>query len=427
MVEAAQAGRRLGKSGEALHDPAKPGGWRAIPRTVWALSLTSFLRDVASEMIGNLLPVFLASTLGVRTSVIGLIEGLTQATSSLTRWYSGWLSDRWNDRKWLTASGYGLAAVATTLLLIATSWPLILAMRLLDRLGKGIRTAPRDALIAAATPPELRGRSFGLHRAADTAGAFAGLLLAFVIVGRVQGDSNVLSAGTWHWLVLAAVIPSFLAMLVVVFAVRDVRNGEAKTDDAAAARPSSRRFYRLLAILFLFTLGNSSDAFLVLRVQSSGISLTSLLLLLAGFNLVYSLGSGPAGGLSDRIGRGRVLLAGWLLYALTYAGFALASAAWHWWVLYAAYAAYYALTDGVTKALIADIVPANSRGNAYGLYNAVIGIALLPASVVAGVLWQGAGRWAGLGPSAPFWFGAACALIATVLLGGWLRSVAGDR
>ncbi|HYF63292.1 MAG TPA: MFS transporter, partial [Herpetosiphonaceae bacterium] len=378
-----------------------------------------------SEMIGNLLPVFLASTLGVRASLIGLIEGLTQATSSLTRWYSGWLSDRWNDRKWLTASGYGLAALATTLLLIATTWPVILAMRLLDRLGKGIRTAPRDALIAAATPPELRGRSFGLHRAADTAGAFVGLLLAFVIVSLVQGDSNALGAATWRWLVLAAVIPSFLAMLVVVVAVRDVRGAVPAAAAPESSRPGNRRFYQLLAILFLFTIGNSSDAFLVLRVQSSGVSLPSLLLLLAGFNLVYSLGSGPAGGLSDRIGRGRVLLAGWLLYALTYAGFALASAAWHWWALYGAYAIYYALTDGVTKALITDIVPATSRGNAFGLYNAVVGIALLPASVVAGLLWQGLGGWAGLGPSAPFWFGAGCALLATLLLAGWLRG--GER
>ena len=400
-----------------------PSGWRAIPRTVWALSLTSFLRDVASEMIGNLLPIFLATTLGVRISLIGLIEGLTQATSSLTRWYSGWLSDRWNDRKWLTASGYGLAAVATTLLLVATTWPVILFMRLLDRLGKGIRTAPRDALIADSTPPALRGRSFGLHRAADTAGAFVGLLLAVLIVSNVQADSSYLSAATWRWLVLAAIIPGTLAVLVVVFGVREVKMARvAVAADAPKVRVGGRRFYTLLGIIGLFTLGNSSDAFLILRVQSSGISLVHLLLLLAGFNLVYSLGSGPAGGLSDRVGRGRVLLAGWLLYGLVYCGFALANAAWHWWILYACYAIFYALTDGVTKALIADLVPPQTRGTAYGLYNAVVGVVILPASVIAGVLWQGVGAWQGFGPAAPFYFGAGCAMLAMVLLFGWLRS-----
>lgn len=397
--------------------------WRSIPRTVWALSLTSFLRDVASEMIGSLLPIFLSSTLGVRTSVIGVIEGLSQATSSLTRWYSGWLSDRWNDRKWLTAGGYGLAAVATTLLLVATTWPLILAMRLLDRLGKGIRTAPRDALIASAAPAELRGRSFGLHQAADTAGAFVGLLLALVIVRSVQGNASILSAATWHWLVLAAVIPSFLAVLVVVVGVREVRPLAVPSPGNLPAAPiRSRRFYTLLAIICLFTLGNSSDAFLILRVQSSGVSLIQLLAMLAGFNLIYSLGSGPAGSLSDRVGRGGVLLAGWVLYGLVYIGFAVASTAWHWWVLYAGYALYYALTDGVTKALIADLVPAEGRGTAYGLYNAVVGIVLLPASIVAGVIWQGVGGWAGFGPAAPFYFGAGCAFLATWLLLGWLGS-----
>ena len=398
-------------------------GWRSIPRTVWALSLTSFLRDVASEMIGNLLPIFLATTLGVRISLIGLIEGLTQATSSLTRWYSGWLSDRWNDRKWLTATGYGLAAVAMTLLLVATTWPLILLMRLLDRLGKGIRTAPRDALIADATPPALRGRSFGLHRAADTAGAFVGLLLALIIVANVQVDTSYLSAATWRWLVLAAIIPGILAVLVVVFGVREAKVARALVAaDTPKVAVGGQRFYTLLGIICLFTLGNSSDAFLILRVQSSGISLTQLLLLLAGFNLVCSLGSGLAGSLSDRVGRGRVLLVGWLIYGLVYCGFALAHAAWHWWILYACYAIFYALTDGVTKALIADIVPAQTRGTAYGLYNAAVGIAILPASVIAGVLWQGVGAWNGFGPAAPFYFGAGCAILAMFLLLGWLRS-----
>ena len=386
-----------------------------LPKTVWALSLTSFFRDVASEMIGNVLPLFLAQTLGVGTSIIGFVLGLADAVSSLTRLVSGWLSDRWHNRKWLTATGYGLAAVATGALWFAGSWFWVMVMRVLDRLGKGIRTAPRDALIADVTPPAQRGRSFGLHRAMDTAGAFVGLTLALIIVLKLQGNDANLELHTWRTLLIWAIVPSIVATLIVIVGVKEPPASPHKASQTApTAIKHNRRFLLLMGILMLFTLGNSNDAFLVLRMQAGGASLVQILLTLMGFNAVYSLISSPAGRWSDRVGRGKVLLIGWTLYALVYLGFGITTQLWQWATLYALYGIYNALTDGVTKALIADLVPASSRGTAYGVYNAAVGVTILPASLIAGVLWQK------FGVIAPFAWGAACAFGAAVLLWLWL-------
>lgn len=395
--------------------------WRTLPRNIWILSLTSFLRDIASEMLVHLTPLFLANVLGVRTGVIGLIEGIAETTASLMKIYSGWLSDKLGRRKGLTVAGYGLAFLATPLLLVARSWPVVLLYRFLDRLGKGIRTAPRDALIADSVAPEQRGLSFGLHRAADSGGAFVGLLIAILLVSRFQGSDLHLSKQAFRAIVLWSLFPSLLAVLVLALGVREVLKPAAASAPKLTLRGFDRRFLRFLGVMVIFTLGNSTDAFLVLRAQTGGASVIMVLAMIAGFNLVYSLLAGPAGALSDRIDRKRVIITGWLLYALVYLGFAQARASWHFWLLYAVYGVYYALTEGVAKALVADFVPAERRGSAYGIFNAAIGLTVLPASVLAGVLWQGIGGWAGLGPAAPFLFGGSLALLAAVLLWRWVK------
>ncbi len=396
---------------------------RKVPRNIWALSLTSFLRDIASEMLVHLLPLFLANVLGIRTALIGLIEGVAETTASLMKIYSGWLSDKLRQRKGLTVAGYGLAALATPLLLIARTWPVVLLYRFIDRMGKGIRTAPRDALIADSIAPEHRGVAFGLHRAADTGGAFVGLLLAMMLVWRMQLGNWQLSAETFHAIVWWALMPATLAALVVALGVKEV----IKTPASATAPPKfslqglGQRYQRFLLVMVLFTLGNSTDAFLVLRAQSAGASVVMVLGMIAGFNLVYALLATPAGALSDKIDRRKVVITGWLLYALIYLGFSMAGQSWHFWLLYALYGIYYALTAGVAKAMVADFAPAERRGTAYGVFNAAVGLTVLPASVIAGVLWQGLGRWGGLGPAAPFLFGSSLALLAAVLLWKWVK------
>ncbi len=402
---------------------------KRIPRNIWALSLTSFFRDVASEMLVHLLPLFLANVLGVRTAFIGFIEGVAETTASLMKIYSGWLSDRWGRRKELTVAGYGVAALALPLLWVAQSWPVVLVYRFLDRLGKGVRTAPRDALIADSISPEHRGIAFGLHRAADTGGAFVGLLIAMGLVWRMQSGQWQLTASTFRTLVAWACIPAVLAVLMVALGVKETVRPRPKATAAPRLldlHDLGRPFQRFLGVMVLFTLGNSSDAFLVLRAQSAGATVVMVLAMIAGFNLVYTLLATPAGALSDRMNRRWVVILGWGLYALVYLGFAWADRVWHFWLLYGLYGVYYALTEGVAKALVADFVPAARRGAAYGVYNAAIGLSALPASVIAGLLWQGMGGWPGLGPAAPFLFGSALALIAAVLLATWVRDVSRD-
>ena len=387
-----------------------------IPRNVWVVTLTSFLTDVSSEMISNLLPLFLFTVLGVRTSMIGLIEGVAETTASLLKVFSGWFSDRLGRRKVLAVLGYGLSTVAKPFLYFATTWGWVLGVRFADRAGKGLRTAPRDALVADSVAERQRGLAFGLHRAGDTAGAFVGLLVALTVLLTAQ-HTAALERRTFQIVVLLSLIPAVLAVVVLVLGAREV-----KASGAGAERPRltlagfDRRFRLFLGIVVLFTLGNSSDAFLILRAQNAGLSVAGVLGMMITFNLVYSLVSSPAGALSDRIGRRRLLVAGWLLYAVVYLGFSRATAGWHAWALMGVYGIYYGLSEGAAKAFVADLVPSERRGTAYGVYNAAIGLMALPASLVAGILWQGAGGWEGLGPGAPFLFGAVVALLAAVLL-----------
>ena len=392
---------------------------RTLPRNVWAVSLTSFFMDTSSEMVLNVLPLFLSSVLGVRTGVIGLIEGLAEATASLLKVFSGWLSDRIRARKWLAVTGYGLATLAKPFFYVANSWPAVLAVRWTDRVGKGIRTAPRDALVADSIDESQRGLAFGFHRAADTGGAVLGLVIALGLVWATQSGSLGLTRRTFQTLVLASLVPAALSVLSLAVGAREVPVTAVGEAPRITFRGLGRPFLVLMLIVGLFDLGNSSDAFLVLRARERGLSIVGILGMLITFNLVYSLLSTPAGSLSDRIGRRKLIIGGWLVYAAIYSGFALARTGWQVWALYALYGVYYGMAYGTSKALVADLVPPELRGTAYGTYNTMLGVLDLPASLIAGVLWQGIGRWRGLGPSAPFVFGAAMALVAALLMLLW--------
>lgn len=393
---------------------------RDLPRNVWAVSLTSFFMDISSEMVINVLPLFLSNVLGVKTNIIGIIEGVAEATASLLKLFSGWLSDKLRARKWLAVIGYGISALSKPFFYLANSWGAVAGARWADRVGKGVRTSPRDALIADSIDERKRGLAFGFHRAADTAGAMIGLVIALIIVWAAQSGSVGLSESTFRTLALISVIPAAVAVLSLIVGAKDVAVTGQRAAPKFALQSLGKPFLVFMVIVGIFDLGNSSDAFLVLRAQERGLSVVGVLGMLATFNLVYTLVSTPAGSLSDRIGRRRLIIGGWLVYAAIYLGFGLAQSAWQVWVLYVMYGVYYGLAYGTSKALIADLVPENLRGTAYGTYNGVLGILDFPASVIAGALWQGIGAWNGFGPSAPFLFGGTLALLAALLMALWM-------
>ena len=396
------------------------------------MTLTSFLTDVSSEMVFNLLPIFLFNVLGARTGLIGVIEGVAETTASLLKMVSGWLSDRLRRRKALAVAGYALSMAAKPLLYFATNWVWVLGMRFVDRAGKGLRTAPRDALVADSVDERRRGLAFGLHRAGDTGGAVVGILIALGVLLASQQGTGTLSRTTFQRIVLLSLLPAALAVIVLALGARDIarRQETARSVTHAGAKPSTsglrqfdRPFTFFLVIIVVFTLGNSSDAFLILRAQNAGLSVAGVLGMMITFNLVYAVLSGPSGALSDRIGRKTLLLAGWAVYGGVYLGFAAANAGWQTWILMAIYGVYYGLSEGVARAFVADLVPASRRGAAFGAYHAAVGLMALPASLIAGVLWQGVGRWPGFGPSAPFVWGAGAAFSAVVLLASMPKSI----
>jgi MFS family permease len=402
---------------------------RGITRNVVALGLVSLLTDISSEMLVYLIPLFLANVLAASPSIIGLIEGIAESVASLLRLVSGAISDRVGRRKLLVGVGYGSSVVGKALFLVATSWPIVLIARVGDRVGKGIRTAPRDALITDSTPADSRGRAFGFHRAMDTTGAVIGVAAAAVVVWVVQGDLTRLAEGTFRDLVLLALVPGVLAVVTIIVGVHDVRGAELRAQAArarAAAGPvdmggAMARLRRALSGLpaaywlfvlatLLFTLGNSSDAFLALRSQQLGVTVRDLLLVIIAFNLTNAVVAWPVGALSDRVGRRGLIAVAWAIYAVAYAGFAIVGSGAPVLILWIVYGVYYGVNDAVGKALVADLAPAERRATAFGIINAVVGFALLPASLIAGLLWDA------IAPSAPFWFGAGCAAAALVLL-----------
>lgn len=391
------------------------------------LGAVSFFTDVSTEMIYPLLPVFLAGVLGANASFIGAIEGSAESTASLLKVVTGWWSDKIGRRKPLVVAGYAIASFVRPFTALAQTATQVLAIRVTDRVGKGIRTAPRDALLADSAHPEARGRAFGFHAAADNAGAVLGPLIAFLFLkiqgvqslegtkGLIPRDEQAIRNVFW-----LASIPALVAVVVLVIVVRDVpRTG---TGDRVAA-PSggasggadvsmglSRRFWAYLVVILLFTLGNSTDAFLLLRAHQLGVPLALAPILWALLNLVKAATGTYGGHLSDSLGRKPLIVGGWLLYAAVYFAFGWATAAWHAWALFAVYGIFYGMTEGTEKALVADIVPRARRGSAFGWYNLAIGLGALPASLIFGAIWDRAGA-----PSA-FVFGATLALVAAVLM-----------
>jgi len=358
----------------------------------------SFLTDVSSDMTYPLLPVFLTSVLKVSATSVGAIEGAAETTAALLKLISGWWSDRVARRKPLVVIGYTIASAIRPLIGLSKSFGQVLGIRVADRVGKGIRTSPRDALIADSVDPAIRGRAFGFHRAADNAGAMLGPLLAFALLrwGGLQLKT----------VFLLTAIPGALAVLTLIFGVRDIpRASSAKeTKKLDLETPLGKRFWAYLGILFLFTLGNSTDALLILRAGQLGVSTALIPILWAMLSLVKAAASTPGGILSDRLGRKPLIVAGWFVYAAVYFTFGRASTMWHAWTLFAIYGFYFGLTEGVEKALVADLVAPERRGAAFGWYNLAIGLAALPASLLFGALWDR------LGAPTAFAFGAALAL-----------------
>jgi MFS family permease len=373
-------------------------------RNIVTFGFASLLTDVSSEMIAPILPLFLSGVLGLDKVFIGLVEGIAESTASLAKLVSGWLSDRLPKRKPLVILGYGLSSLAKPLLALARTGPQVIAVRFTDRLGKGIRTSPRDALLAESVTPGRRGLAFGFHRSMDSAGAILGPGLAALLLAAGAG---------YRTIFLWAFLPAALAV-AALFIVREPagRTAASLTADRerAGRQPLGPVFYLFLAAAGLFTLGNSSDAFITLRAQSLGLPVAAVPLIWMLLNVFNTATATPAGWLSDRLGRKRIILAGLVVYAAVYAGLALATKAWQIWPLMIGYGLYYGLAEGGFRALVADLVPRESLGFAFGLYHAVVGVCLLPASLLTGFLWERRG------PSTAFLAGSGLAAAAALLL-----------
>jgi MFS family permease len=372
-----------------------------LGRNVISLGAVSFFTDVASEMMYPLLPLFLASVLGASASFIGVIEGTAESVAALLKLASGWWSDRVQSRKGLVLVGYVIASVVRPFTAMTQTAGQVLGIRVTDRIGKGIRSTPRDALLAESVDPSIRGRAFGFHAAADNAGAVVGPLVAFGVLYHWHTPLR-----TVFWL---TAIPSGLAVLVLWIFVRDMPHRA-----TAAGRPPllgtdlSGRFWAYLVVVFTFTLGNSTDAFLLLRARQLGVPVIMAPLLWALLNFIKSATGTYGGGLSDRIGRKPLIVGGWFVYAAVYVAFGMAHAAWQAWLLFAAYGLFYGMTEGSEKAMVVDLVPSERKGTALGWYNLAIGIGALPASLMFGAIWDRAGA------PAAFMFGAAMACVASI-------------
>jgi len=387
---------------------AAPTGWRkGLTRNVIILGFVSLLNDGASEMIYPLLPVFLTAVLGAGPAALGIIEGIAESTASLLKLYSGYLSDRVKKRKGWIVAGYTISNIIRPLIAFSTSWLQVLTLRFSDRVGKGLRTSPRDAIIADSTPPESRGLAYGFHRAMDHSGAIVGPLLATALLLVYHDDLKTIF--------LLSFIPGLLAVLLLLVGLKEKAPLEPRAAAsiginfraAWAEMPSGYRKY--LFIILIFTLGNSTDAFLLLRAQQLGVPIALLPTIWVALHIVKMGFSVPGGILSDRIGRKKVIVTGWVVYALVYAAFGIASVTWHAWALFMIYGIYFGLTEGVEKALVADFAPTHLRGSAFGLYHLIVGLGAFPASLLFGLVWQK------FGSAAAFGMGGGLALLASIL------------
>ncbi len=414
-IDSHAADHRKAQLSQAKLNEAPLGLWRryrALPRNVYAVSLVSLLNDASSEIIYPLLPIFLTATLGASARAIGVIEGLAESVSSLLKLFAGYLSDRLGKRKGLVVSGYALASLARPLLAFANSWPQVLAIRLTDRVGKGVRTAPRDAMIADTVEPSQRGIAFGFHRAMDHAGAVIGPLLGYGLVALFVVNRSTPTASEFTRIFLLAALPAFAAVLVAIFFMRE--SAVPKKESAEVVRLSlagfDGNFKRFLLVVALFTLSNSSDSFLILRAREAGVSVVAIPLLWAAHHGSKVLSSLLGGDLSDRLGRKSLIVSGWLLYSAVYCGFAFAGNKTSVWSLFLIYGIYFGLAEGAEKALVADLVRPEQRGTAYGLYNLAFGFTVFPASLLMGMIWD----WRG--PTTAFLVSALLGTLAALLL-----------
>jgi MFS family permease len=375
-------------------------------RNVFFVGLLSFFGGISQDIFSPILPIYLTTVLGFDKAFVGIAEGVVSASVNVFKVVSGFLSDRFKRQKPLIFIGYFFSMVSRPLLVFFASPASVVGLRLLDGAGKGLKDPPKDVLIAGSAAKGVRGRSFGIARMLDTMGSVAGPLILFGLLYLFKDSSTL-----YHNILLFTAVPLILTLCVLVIKVRESPGGSAVAGPAAPSREKlSSKFYIFLTIVIVFSLGNSSDAFLILRARNIGVTLLDIPLVIALFNLVYALAAVPFGSLSDRIGRVPTMLIGWSAYVLVYLGFGLASNTSMIWILYAFYGIYYATSEGVARALLTDIVGAGHRGRAFGLYGTAVGIAGLPASFFAGFLWDR------FGPQIPFFFGAAMAGLAAILL-----------
>ncbi len=372
-------------------------------RNVFVAGLVSFFMDVSSEMIYPLVPLFLANILGINKSIIGLIEGIAESTASLLKVLSGWFSDRLGNRKWLMAAGYGISTLSRPIVALATGWHHVMGSRFIDRFGKGVRTAPRDAIIAESAEKTHLGRAFGFHRSMDTMGAVIGPAIAFFLLGIFSNNYRLV-----FWL---SMIPGAIAVLLIILFITEKRKASLPHSERpkVTLKHFNWKFKFFVAIAILFAIGNSSDVFLILRAQQIGIPTVMIPVVYLLFNLIYSLSSIPAGIAADRFGRKRVILLGFVLFAVLYYGFAIARETIAIWVLFAFYGLFMGLTEGIQKAFLATIIPPDFKATAFGVFNTAVGLAMFPASLIGGWLWDH------VSPAATFYFGSITASLSSVL------------
>ena len=391
------------------NQPQQPSGKKPFFNNVLFIGLISFFGGVSQDIMVPVLPLYLANVLGLDKSFIGFTEGLVTSSASIFKIVSGFLSDKFRKNKPIVFFGYFLSFIARPLLALTSSAGVILFLRFLDGIGKGIKDSPKDALIADSTQMQSRGKGFGIVRALDTFGSVVGPLLLFLLLFLLQNNSM-----KYQYIFFICAIPLLFTLGILVCFVKEVPFVRKQHSvDLKFALP--KKFYIFLASVLLFSLGNSSDTFLILRAQNVGVSLLAIPLVYALFNFIYASASVPLGSLSDKIGREKVILLGWVAYAFAYLGFGLAKTPLAIWLLFAFYGVYYATTEGVAKAFIADLIEIEHRGKAYGIYNALVGLITLPASIIAGILWDT------VNPASPFFFGAIMAAIASVVLFIFMR------
>jgi len=384
---------------------------KKLPGSVIGFGFVSFFTDMSSEMVYPLLPIFLSSVLGVGAEALGLIEGIAEATASVLKTFSGYISDRIRRRKPLVLLGYSLSAIAKPTIGLAGRWIHVLAARFADRVGKGIRTSPRDSLIADVVDDTIRGRAFGFHRAMDTGGAVFGPLLAYILLAVLLKYYSV--SVSVRSVFLLSLIPGIFAIITLIFFVKENPKEQRELRKLKLGfKGLSKEFKLLLAVMLVFSLGNSSNTFLILRASNIGFKTEMIPILYMFFNIVYAGSAMPLGSLSDKIGRRLTIAMGFFIYFIVYLGFARLSTHQYiyLWILFGLYGIYYGFTDGTLRALVADISRREERGFAYGLYHMLVGLMLFPASFIAGILWEK------VAPSAPFYFGALTAAISAFLI-----------